>query len=183
MKRPVCLRLGSSMGSLLWASCLAVASLHATHAALADEAGATPAGPEPAATSASRQRPGSAVEEITVVARKRTESLQDVPVAVSAFSGVQLEQAGVEEFFDLQYITPNLQFTSDSTGGATAQIVLRGQAQADTLLTTDSSVGIYLDGVNLPRQLRLRSNQFELERVEVLKGPQGTPATRRCRAR
>ncbi len=52
-----------------------------------------------------------------------------------------------------------------------ARVSLRGQEQADTLLTTDAAVGVYIDGVSMPRQTGLNANMFDIERVEVLKGP------------
>ena len=116
----------------------------------------------------------TAIEEIVVTARKRAENLQDVPVTVSAFSGEDLEYQSATEFTDIAVQVPNL-FISEVQGDPTiAAISLRGQAQADTLLTTDSSVGVYIDGINFPRQTGLNANMFDIERIEVLKGPQGT---------
>lgn len=114
------------------------------------------------------------IDQIVVTARKREEDLQEVPIAVSAFTGDALEDAGIIETIDLQHVTPNLYFFSGNSGASNALISMRGQSQADSLLTTDGSVGVYIDGVNMPRTLGLGANQFDLERVEVLKGPQGT---------
>lgn len=117
---------------------------------------------------------GGAMDEIIVSARKREESIQEIPVAVTAVTGDALKDAGVVEFTDLTEIAPNLRIFSTQSSPGGAAVTLRGQAQADILLTTDSSVGIYLDGVNLPRQLGLGANIFDVERIEVLRGPQGT---------
>ena len=115
-----------------------------------------------------------AIEEIVVTARKREESLQDVPVAVSAFSGNDLARQSVQEFIDLNAQLPGVYVSMVQHHASMATVAIRGQAQADTLMTTDSSVGVYVDGINLPRQQGLNANMFDIERVEVLKGPQGT---------
>lgn len=129
-----------------------------------------------AATTTNETAAGSqrAIEEVVVTARKRAESLQDVPVAVSAFSGAELESQTIQEFADLDAQLPGVYISQDQGDPTLAVVSIRGQSQADTLLTTDSSVGVYVDGVNLPRQQGLNANMFDMERVEVLRGPQGT---------
>ena len=115
-----------------------------------------------------------ALEEILVTARKRVESIQDVPVAVSTFSEQQIERQTIQEFTDFQAQMPGLYVRTEQHDPSIARVSIRGQQQADSLLTTDASVGVYVDGVSLPRQAGLNSNLFDLERIEVLKGPQGT---------
>ncbi len=117
---------------------------------------------------------GDVIEEIVVTARKRAESLQEVPVAVSAFSSADLQNQTIQEFVDLDAQLPGVFISQVQADPSAAIVTIRGQAQADTLLTTDSSVGVYVDGVNLPRQQGLNANMFDIERVEVLRGPQGT---------
>ena len=114
------------------------------------------------------------IEEIVVTARKRAESLQEVPVAVTAFSEEDMKRQNIQEFVDLQAQLPGVYISQVQADPSIARIVIRGQAQADMLLTTDASVGVYVDGVNLPRQNGLNANMFDIERVEVLRGPQGT---------
>ena len=114
------------------------------------------------------------VEEILVTARKREESLQEVPVAVSAFSREQLERQTIQEFIDVEAQIPGVLIQQTQHDPSIAWVSIRGQQQADFLLTNDSSVGAYVDNVNLPRQSGLNANMFDIERVEVLKGPQGT---------
>jgi iron complex outermembrane receptor protein len=114
------------------------------------------------------------VEEIVVTARKRAESLQEVPVAISAFSGDELRNQSIQEFVDLGAQLPGVYITQAQADPTIAVVAIRGQSQADTLMTTDSSAGVYVDGVNLPRQQGMNANIFDIERVEVLKGPQGT---------
>lgn len=116
------------------------------------------------------------IEEIVVTARKREESLQSVPVAVTAFSGDYLTQSGVEQFSDLGRETPNLSISQQSTyGNATADgLSLRGQTGGGTQISGDPSVSVLNDGVLNPHVTGLQAGFFDLERIEVLKGPQGT---------
>ena len=114
------------------------------------------------------------LEEVIVTAQKREQNLQDVPVAVSTFSEEQLKNQTIQEFSDIQAQVPGLAVRTTHHDPSIAQVSIRGQQQADFLLTTDSSVGVYVDGVNLPRQAGLNANMFDIERIEVLKGPQGT---------
>ena len=115
-----------------------------------------------------------AIEEIVVTARFREESAQDVPLAISAFSAEQMDRALIDTTFDLQYHTPGLFIQQGISGSSGASLEIRGQSASDTLLTTDSSVGVYVDSISIPRFLGLDTSLFDIERVEVLKGPQGT---------
>lgn len=114
------------------------------------------------------------IEEIVVTARFREESLQDVPLAINAFSSEELEREQIKTTFDLQYQTPGMFATRDVSGPTGASLAIRGQSASDSLLTTDSSVGVYVDGVSIPRFFGLNTSLFDVERVEILKGPQGT---------
>jgi len=114
------------------------------------------------------------VGEVMVTARKRTESLQRVPVAVTAIGGAQLAAQGIRSPLDLGLFVPSLTVTTMSAQATGAQFSLRGQAQGDGLLTSSQPVGIYEDAVNIPHPNGLTGSLFDLERVEVLKGPQGT---------
>lgn len=111
------------------------------------------------------------LEEVLVTARKRTESLQDVPMAVSTFSADQLRNAQVDNILDLERMTPNLTLTT--TGGLTAgsvSVFIRGIGNDAGF---DQGVGIYVDDVYLNRPSGALLEVFDVERVEVLKGPQG----------
>ncbi|MCY4563537.1 MAG: TonB-dependent receptor plug domain-containing protein, partial [Gammaproteobacteria bacterium] len=114
------------------------------------------------------------VEEVLVTARKREESLQEVPVAVSAFSQEQIELQTIQEFIDIEAQVPGVHIQTTQHDPSIAAVSIRGQQQPDFLLTNDSAVGAYVDNVNLPRQSGLNANLFDIERIEVLKGPQGT---------
>lgn len=111
------------------------------------------------------------LEEVVVTARKRQERLQDVPVSVDAFSSEQLDAKGVVEVRDLGQIVPGLQFT-DLAGYNL--IYLRGIGTDAFVPSADPSVATYLDGVYLPSAHSLAQSFGALDRVEVLKGPQGT---------
>lgn len=117
------------------------------------------------------------IEEVVVTARRREETLQQVPLAVTAFTGENLIEQGVFTFTEIMNQTPNLHFqalASNNAVGGIAVPTLRAQSSADALMTTDTSVGVYQDGVYIPRTYGFQSNLYDVDRIEVLKGPQGT---------
>ncbi|MCP5216040.1 MAG: TonB-dependent receptor plug domain-containing protein [Pseudomonadales bacterium] len=116
------------------------------------------------------------IEEVIVTARKREESVQDTPIAVSAFTGDGLEIRGVTDLSSLDNFSPNLVLNrSPSNSGVTnAAIYIRGIGQNDFSPVIDPGVGIYVDGVYLGRSVGGILDLVDLERVEVLRGPQGT---------
>ncbi len=118
--------------------------------------------------------PGAQVEEVIVTARKREESVQRVPIAITALAG-QLKTADVQNISDIVAYTPNVRIDSAPARADAADVTIRGISAA---VTTDNSfeapVGVFIDGVylgTLPGQL---IENFDLQRVEVLRGPQGT---------
>ncbi len=112
-----------------------------------------------------------AVDEVVVTARKREESLQTVPVAVSAFSGEQLAQQGVRTASDIARQVPSIQIVTASKSSDLVVFGIRGQVASDVLLTVEQAVGVYLDGFNVPHPYALSAGLFDIQRVEVLKGP------------
>jgi iron complex outermembrane recepter protein len=130
---------------------------------------------EDAATPAAepRRRLGlSTVEEIVVTAQKREESLSDVSIAVSAFSGEDMAALGITDTRDLSTFIPGFSY-ADS--GYTVPIYsLRGVGFNESSQTASSTVGIYVDEQNLAFPVFSKGTNLDLERVEVLKGPQGT---------
>ena len=117
------------------------------------------------------------LEEITVTARKRQESLQDTPISISAFSAERLEAQGSSQITRIQDMTPNLVFQnmpSNSGVGSNAVVYIRGIGQKDFAPTTEPGVGIYVDGAYLGRSVGSVFDLIDIERVEVLRGPQGT---------
>ena len=117
------------------------------------------------------------LEEVVVTSRKISESLQDVPIAVSAFTADALQKRGLTNISQIGDYTPSLimDFTSALTGSsASATTFIRGIGQSDFLLTIDPGVGLYVDGVYVARSVGGIVDLLNLERIEVLKGPQGT---------
>ena len=114
------------------------------------------------------------IEEVVVTARRREETAQSVPIPISALSSEYLEDRGITEIQRIEQITPNLSFTNSGVARQTAQIFLRGIGQVNWGPTQDPKVGTYIDGVYLGRPQGGVFDLFDIERVEVLRGPQGT---------
>ena len=114
------------------------------------------------------------IEEIIVTATKRAESVQDIPVAVSAFTGAELDKAGVNDLRGLMNLSPSflLTTTGSETGGTTARI--RGVGTQGNNPGLESAVGMYVDGVYRNRSTVGYTDLGPIERIEVLRGPQGT---------
>ncbi|MCF7980872.1 MAG: TonB-dependent receptor plug domain-containing protein, partial [Pseudomonadales bacterium] len=120
---------------------------------------------------------GFTIEEIMVTARKREESLQDAPLAVTALSGQALDERDMTQISAIADIAPNVNFSFSGTSsgsGSAAVVYIRGVGQNDFTPVTDPGVGIYIDGVYLGRTLGSVLDIVDLERLEVLRGPQGT---------
>ncbi len=111
---------------------------------------------------------------IVVTARRREESLQDVPVAVTAFSGEQLTQRGAADITELGQITPNTTLEASRGTNSTLTAFIRGVGQQDPVSGFEQGVGIYLDDVYLNRPQAAVLDIYDVERIEVLRGPQGT---------
>ncbi|MGI9228509.1 MAG: TonB-dependent receptor [Gammaproteobacteria bacterium] len=115
------------------------------------------------------------IEEITVTARKREESLQQTPISITAFDAAALEARSMNDLRDIGNFTPNMTFTSYGIGNSDhGAIFLRGIGQSDHLVTTDPGVGLYLDGVYMGRNMGAVLDLLDIKQVEVLRGPQGT---------
>lgn len=128
-----------------------------------------------AQTTAAADAPaGGELTEIVVTARKVAENLQDVPIAVTAFSGADLTRQNVQKFQDIARFTPGLSIRPGSSSPSAVTITLRGQVQTDILATLDPSVGTYVDGVYWARAYGLNGDFLDVANVQVLKGPQGT---------
>jgi outer membrane receptor protein involved in Fe transport len=128
------------------------------------------ASPGPAATA--HPRGISSIEEIVVTAQKKEESINDVPLSVSAFSGDDLKTLGVSDTRDLGNILPG--FTYGDSGYGVPIYSIRGIGFNDPSESASSTVGIYDDEFNLPYPIFSKGGNLDLQRVEVLKGPQGT---------
>lgn len=113
------------------------------------------------------------LEEVIVTAQKREQSLQDVPVAVSAFNAEMLQQSGVKDMFDLQANAPSL-IVGQSQTSTTTTFSIRGIFTSSQNFGLEPSVGLYVDGVYRARQGSMINNLVDVASVEVLRGPQGT---------
>ena len=116
------------------------------------------------------------LEEITVTAQKREESVQDVGIAITAFSGEQMNALGFVNNTEVAALTPGVHI-SGNNAGHTQQFTIRGATQNDFADIAEAPNAVYVDeGYQATGQAQLFAN-FDMERVEILKGPQGTPCS------
>lgn len=122
------------------------------------------------------QQPASlrSLDEIVVTARRSEERLQDVPVSITAMSGNFLERQNVVEPTGLTRLAPNLTIAQQPSSMSAAAVFIRGIGNTEPSAVSEQGVGIYLDGIYLARAAGVIFELVELERVEVLRGPQGT---------
>ncbi len=123
---------------------------------------------------AQAQQAAGTLEEVIVTAQKREESIQDAPISIIALSSAALENRGIDGLTDLHADVPGLTMTPHPNSGATVRVTMRGIGQANDQITYDPKVAIYVDGVYMARFQGLAAEVAELERIEVLRGPQGT---------
>lgn len=117
------------------------------------------------------------LDEIVVTARKREEALEKVPIAITAITGKAMQERGLGDVSQVADFTPNMQFdfSAPITGSSnTASIFIRGVGQTDFLMSVDPGVGVYVDGVYLSRSMGSVLDMLDVDRVEILRGPQGT---------
>lgn len=116
----------------------------------------------------------SVLEEVVVTAQKREQNIQDVGISITAFSGDQLRALGLEDTVDLETQTPGLLIGEYGGAGATTTVNIRGVAQLDFADHQESPNAVYIDGAYVSFIGGVNVSMFDLERVEVLRGPQGT---------
>ncbi len=112
--------------------------------------------------------------EIIVSARRRSESLQDTPIAITAINAAQLEAKGSVNIGDLMGAAPNLLITNQNSGGAAANLAIRGLTYADVEKSQEPTVGVVVDGVFIGTSTGQFFDFFDIDQIEVLRGPQGT---------
>jgi iron complex outermembrane receptor protein len=131
----------------------------------------------PLPTSSAEHRapdPVVALEQIIVTAQRREERLLDVPISLSVLPDTALERLQIDDVGALQYAVPNMTATPWPGTPARTTITMRGQVEPDRFPTVDPAVGVYLDGVYVARMGGANLDLIDMERVEVLRGPQGT---------
>jgi iron complex outermembrane recepter protein len=136
-----------------------------------------------AATPAWSQDAGAAAEDeggirdIVVTAQKRSENVQNVPISISAFDGAALSERAVGNVSQLAAISPNVNLDSGVSFTASTAVLaasIRGIGSSDFAFNIDPAVGVYIDGVYLARSVGANQDLLDVERIEILKGPQGT---------
>jgi iron complex outermembrane receptor protein len=132
------------------------------------------AGQDPQTQDKQDKTANSGVAEIVVTARKRAEPLEKVPVAVTAQTGDDLTTKGIRTPIELARFVPSLSTTSAPGTPSSVRFNIRGQSSNGVLLTIDQATGLYVDGVNIARPNGTNAGFVDIDRVEVLKGPQGT---------
>ncbi len=134
---------------------------------------ATPA----AAAAAASTSAGNQLEEVVVTAQKRSENIQNVPIAVTAFTAQALKVRGISDIHQMANLTPNVNLDEGSPFSGSTSVLsasIRGIGQDDFAFNLDPGVGVYVDGVYLARTVGANQNLMDVDRVEILKGPQGT---------
>lgn len=133
-----------------------------------------PRAQQPAAQEGEAAPREQTIEEITVTARKREELVQQTPISITAITPSELQNQSIQDLSDLQWQTPNLFLAPVPVSSNAASITMRGHSQEDFIITVDPSVGIYVDGVYVARAVGALLNIVDAQRVEILRGPQGT---------
>ena len=156
------LMLGASAAALL-----ATPAVAQTTPADAPQTAAADNAPDPSATPEDSG-------DIVVTARRRAETLQSVPIAVTAFSADKLDKIGAVDLTDLQNVTPNTTLKTARGSNSTLAAFIRGVGQQDPVPGFEAGIGIYLDDVYLNRPQAAVLDIYDVDRIEVLRGPQGT---------
>jgi iron complex outermembrane recepter protein len=150
------------LSGVAW-GCLSALSISMSTSAFAQEAEAT--------------EENEGIQEIIVTAQKRTENVQDVPIAISAFGGDDLTERAVGNVSALASLSPNVNLDSGVSFTASTAVLaasIRGIGASDFALNIDPAVGVYVDGIYLARSVGANQDLLDVERIEILKGPQGT---------
>tara|TARA_B110000003_G_scaffold275694_1_gene319093 strand:+ start:152 stop:2539 length:2388 start_codon:yes stop_codon:yes gene_type:complete len=116
----------------------------------------------------------SVFDEVVVTARKRAENSQSVPIPISALNEDQLEMRNIVELTDIEKLAPNLSIQASAVNSGVLEVYMRGIGQANWAIPHDPKIGLYTDGVYAARPQGGLVDLYDLQRVEVLRGPQGT---------
>lgn len=127
-----------------------------------------------AATAEAQAGRSASLEEVVVTAQKREESLQEIPIAITAMDTATLEELGITDIGGLTGFVPGLVVQPTIGGSVNAAVTIRGSGQTTNNLSRDASVGLYIDGVPISKSSGALFDGVDIERMEVLRGPQGT---------
>jgi iron complex outermembrane recepter protein len=133
--------------------------------------------PEGALSQAVTGADSGTLEEVVVTAEKRVENIQDVPIAITAFSEADMRSRGATDIHALSALTPNVNLDEGSPFSGSNSVLsasIRGIGQDDFAFNLDPGVGVYVDGVYLARTVGANQNLLDVQRIEILNGPQGT---------
>lgn len=158
---------GALLGSI------GLAALTLAQPAFAQDATTAESAP-PADAQTTEEAAAASDTEIVVTARRRNEILLDVPIAVTAYSGEQLERQGALDITDVSDTTPNVNLETSRGTNTTLTAFIRGVGQQDPVAGFEQGVGIYIDDVYLNRPQGALLDIYDVERIEILRGPQGT---------
>lgn len=122
----------------------------------------------------SAQNASPVLEEVVVTAQKREQSLQDVPISVVAYGREDLEKRDIQSLTDIGASVPNFYVNTTNNSPTSVRLFIRGIGQNDVQITQDPSVALYLDGVYIGTSVGAGFDGVDVERMEVLRGPQGT---------
>jgi iron complex outermembrane receptor protein len=153
---------------------IAAAAFITTPASAQDAASVPPAAQPTSNAQTQDQASTASDQEIVVTARRRSELLLDVPVAVTAYSGEQLNRQGALDITDIADTTPNVNLETSRGTNTTLTAFIRGVGQQDPVAGFEQGVGLYLDDVYLNRPQAALLDIYDVERIEILRGPQGT---------
>src|SRR3954467_9835028 len=115
--------------------------------------------------------------EVVVTAQKRSENVQDVPIAITAFTAGEIASRGITDLHGLTAMAPNVNLDAGSPFAGSNSVLsasIRGIGQDDFAFNLDPGVGVYVDGVYFARTVGANQNLLDVERIEILNGPQGT---------
>ena len=130
--------------------------------------------PAPQAAETPAQETTGGIADIVVTAQKRSESIQSTPLAISALNSEMIKERGITSTGELSSLAPSLSIISAPAAATDVAVYIRGIGEIDTIMTADSPIGLYVDGIILGRSAGAAFDILDLERIEVLRGPQGT---------
>ncbi len=126
----------------------------------------------PSAGLAQQEKAG--LEEILVTAERKVSALQDTPISLAAFDSKKMEVEGINNLADIAAKVPNLTIQPFPTDSSTLRIYIRGVGLIDSQISQDPSIGVYIDGIYVARSVGTALDMADVERIEILRGPQGT---------